>query len=400
MCVSNMSYFKELDVIIMPIFYVIADELISFLKDIHMSKLQNRLSTRAIVQYTAMARLVKWCLYILYFIGRTTGLINFEVDLKTGRPKVTKRATTCAVCLQILILISVTYQLIKTEFFSMSLKNANALHEYASLFVECSRLICVIVALVSRWTHRRNYIRLYNSFRRLFQNHPEIVQYCQRSIIIKCLCVKISEIIQVVAIYYLITNNPTINGCIGIWNMMSITLIVNGVATQFFIAMASLRGRYIHLNKDLKALLSETQALNPCKSGVFMTTCCSLADRFEEISNSQSELQALIKWLLRTYQVEVVITTIISYLNLVGNLYVLFIFRANVSWIINLPKNVAVYFTLCTAYYFIDYLLNMYNIFYVLEAHEEMVQLLSQRTLFKQGLDQRLEAVVSQKEHQ
>jgi len=92
-----MSYFKELDVIIMPIFYVIADELISFLKDIHMSKLQNRLSTRAIVQYTAMARLVKWCLYILYFIGRTTGLINFEVDLKTGRPKVTKRATTCAV---------------------------------------------------------------------------------------------------------------------------------------------------------------------------------------------------------------------------------------------------------------------------------------------------------------
>jgi len=216
-----MSYFKELDVIIMPIFYVIADELISFLKDIHMSKLQNRLSTRAIVQYTAMARLVKWCLYILYFIGRTTGLINFEVDLKTGRPKVTKRATTCAVCLQILILISITYLLIKTEFFTMSLRNANALHEYTSLFVECSRLICVIVALVSRWTHRRNFIRLYNSFRRLFQNHPEIVKYCQRSIIIKCLCVKISEIIQVVTIFYLIRFNLTIDVCIRIWNMMS-----------------------------------------------------------------------------------------------------------------------------------------------------------------------------------
>jgi len=182
--------------------------------------------------------------------------------------------------------------------------------------------------------------------------------------------------------------------------MMSVALIINGIATQFFIAMASLRGRYILLNKDLKALLSETQALNPCKSGVFMTTCCSLADRFEEISNSQSELQAFIKWFLRTYQVEVVITTIISYLNLVGNFYVLFIFKKNRNWIIYWPKNVAVYFTLFTAYYFIDYLLNMYNIFDVLEAHEEMVQLLSQRTLFKPGLDQRLEAVVSRKEHQ
>jgi len=43
-----------------------------------------------------MVDLVKWCLYVSYFYGRYTGVINFEIDLKTGRTRITKWATIYA----------------------------------------------------------------------------------------------------------------------------------------------------------------------------------------------------------------------------------------------------------------------------------------------------------------
>nr|XP_016927538.1 putative gustatory receptor 59d [Drosophila suzukii] len=170
--------------------------------------------------------------------------------------------------------------------------------------------------------------------------------------------------------------------------------VLNGITTQYYVALASLRGRYFLLNRDLKALLTEARSLNTNQSAEFKTTCCSLADRLEKLARSQCEAQGLVERLVRTYQVQMMCMMTIYYLNLVGNLYIVLIFSKN--WVLTKFwfNEEVLCFTFITVYYFIDCWISLYNTFYLLDAHEEMIQLLSERTLFKSGLDKRLEAVI------
>jgi len=61
------------------------------------------------------------------------------------------------------------------------------------------------------------------------------------------------------------------------------------------------------------------------------------------------------------------------------------------------PEFAMLIYTTLIVLYFVDFSMNASNIVDLLDTHDEMVQLLGQRTLFQPGLDQRLEAVVSQK---
>jgi len=163
---------------------------------------------------------------------------------------------------------------------------------------------------------------------------------------------------------------------------------------QLFMAMASIRGLYILLNKELQALISETRSLNPNRIGVFITTC-SLADRFEKIAKSQSDLQAFIDRLTRVYEVQVASLVIAYYFRLVANLYfVLSLIKNNFVSMMSSEFEIFIYTTL-NVLYFVDFSMNASNIVGLLDTHEEMVQLLGERTLFPPGFDQRLEAVVS-----
>ncbi|XP_043066184.1 putative gustatory receptor 59d [Drosophila bipectinata] len=49
-----------------------------------------------------MANVVKLFLLIAYWYGRLIGAINYEIDLKTGRTRTTKKATIYAACIQLL----------------------------------------------------------------------------------------------------------------------------------------------------------------------------------------------------------------------------------------------------------------------------------------------------------
>lgn len=342
-----------------------------------------------------MVDLAKWCLLVCYYYGRFTGVLNFEIDLKTGRARVTKRATICAACSQLAMFILLGYHSLHSHTMTSLWSNANHLHEYVFVIMASFRMICVFLALVSRWCQRRRFIRLFNSFRRLYQSNPDIINYCRRGIVSKCLCATMSETLQVVMALILLRNDLTLPMALGIWAVLSLTAIINVIITQYFIAMANIRGRYILLNKELRSLMADAQSLVPDRSGVYVTRCCSLADRLEEIAQTQSELQDLTERLSRTYQVQVLCVSITYYLNWLGNVYMVFSiveYRAlSESW----PKIVMVFGTFYMVFYYLDCWLNSFNIFYLLDTHKEMVELLGLRTLLQPGLDCRLEAVVS-----
>jgi len=340
-----------------------------------------------------MVDLVKWCLFITYFTGRLSGVLNFEVDFKTGQIKVTKRATVCAACSHFAIIFLLTHFLINAQAVVKIWNIPNSLQEYVVMVLAGLRLISVFLALVSRWSKRRTFMQLSNSIRRQFS--PKITPYIQSIVISKFCSGVMAEAIQVIISLYTMHNQQNISVTLGIWGYFCLSPLLNVIIMQYFIAISIIRGCYNLLNEELQAIVAEAQSLNSKKTKVFVKTCCRLADRLEKIAHSQFELQALTERLSRTYQVQVVCLIITYYSNLVGSSYFTFSnFKSE-----GLPESfhifVIVIYTVLNVSYLVDYWINAFNIFGLLNAHEEMAQLLSEHTSFQRGLDKRLQAVVS-----
>nr|XP_016941724.2 putative gustatory receptor 59d [Drosophila suzukii] len=340
-----------------------------------------------------MLVLVKWCLKSCYWNGRFSGVLNFEADFKTGQMVATKRSTIFSAFSHLLMFTLLIYHTLRTHTVTTMWKYANSLHEYVFMVIAGFRLICVFLALVSRWTQRRTFMRMLKSFWILYKKNPEIIQCCQRSILSKFCCVTMAEIFQVIVTFVLIRNKINFATGLRLWAVLSLTAVINVIIMQYFIAMASIRGRYILLNRDLRMIVAETRSLNPNRSGVFVTRCCCLADRLEEIAISQSGLQKLIEQLSEAYQGQVVCLVIGYYLNMVASGYILF----SITKYKGLSDNSPLIVTICSiayfVFYYLDCCLNSLNIFYLLDEHDKMVRLLDQRTLFQPGLDHRLETV-------
>ncbi|XP_016972008.1 putative gustatory receptor 59d [Drosophila rhopaloa] len=340
-----------------------------------------------------MVDLVKWCLVISYYYGRFTGVLNFEIDFKTGRARVTKRATICSALAHMIMCLLLGVQMTNVRVMAKLWSQANSLHNNMFWVMSCVRMTGVFLSLVNRWSQRRTFISLYNSIYSLYQHDPKIIQYCRRSIVSKCFCATVYETLQIIIVLIVTSNQLTISLAFGIWSILSLTSIINVIITQYFTAMALIRGRYRLLNKELRSILAETQSLIPNKSGVFVTKCCYLADELENISKAQSSLQALIERLSKAYQLQIICMFITYYLNFVANIYLLFSISKYSSIMENWPIVVKVGGLVFLVFYYLDCWLNSYNVLYLIDAHGDMIKLLSQRTLFQPGLDERLETV-------
>ncbi|XP_037714088.1 putative gustatory receptor 59d [Drosophila subpulchrella] len=164
--------------------------------------------------------------------------------------------------------------------------------------------MCFLLTLASRWWNREEFMQVFDEFRR--QYSPEILPYCRRRILSKILCATTVDTMHIVITMLRMRKHLTLSVALGTCGLFSTTVVVHVIIMQYFMAMASIRGRYILLNKELQALISETRSLSPNRigDGVFITKCCSLADRFEKIAKSQSDLQAFIDRLTRVYEVQ------------------------------------------------------------------------------------------------
>ncbi|XP_043948030.1 putative gustatory receptor 59d isoform X2 [Drosophila biarmipes] len=256
------------------------------------------------------------------------------------------------------------------------------------------RMICVLLSMACRWFQRPIYMKLFNSIYRLYRKNPEIIRYCRRSIVSKCFCAITSELLQIIIIIIICANRLSFSVALSIWCVFCLTSTVNVIISQHFAAIAIIRGRYTLINKNIRSALADIQPLIPNNSGVFMTKCCHLADIFEDMARAQSHLQKLTECLSRTYRVQIICLFIMYYLNHAGICYFMFSIKKYSLITTNWPGITLVGAVLHLTFYYLDCWLNLFNIFYLIDSHYEMVKLLSQRTLFQPGLDQRLEAVL------
>ncbi|KAH8320368.1 hypothetical protein KR067_000362 [Drosophila pandora] len=340
-----------------------------------------------------MAGLVEWCLYVCYKYGRFTGVINFEYDMKARRARATKRTTVWAAVSHFTMFLMLLLQILKRQSIGTMWAGANFMTAYVFMIIAMVRICCVFLALVSRWCHRRRFMELFTEYMNLSLLHPEILQYCRRSIVNKFFAALMAETLQMLVVFLVLRRRLTIVGAVGVWSMMALTAIINVIITQFFIALAHIRGRYSLLNMELRAVVNEVQSLVPNRKGVYMIRCCRLADRLEEIAQAQSELHALTEKLAETYQVQILCMVLTYYMTVVGNVYLLFSINKYQAFADLLNIYIGGLGVAFLVFYHLDSWLNGLNVMYLLDAHAEMIRLLQQRTTFQPGLDQRLETV-------
>ncbi|XP_043950313.1 putative gustatory receptor 36b [Drosophila biarmipes] len=129
----------------------------------------------------------------------------------------------------------------------------------------------------------------------------------------------------------------------------------------------------------------------PQRKGTFMTRCCYLSDRLDNIARLQSKLQSNVSQLgevfgfqgMTVYSEYYITSVVTSYLT-----YSLFKYGPES---LNLTLKTVILACSWTFFYFLDGVLNLFIIFFVLADHKEMGRHLEERTLFASRLDVRLE---------
>ncbi|XP_064536158.1 putative gustatory receptor 59d [Drosophila montana] len=257
---------------------------------------------------------VKWILRMVYFYSRLLGVINFEIDMKTGRASVTRRASIYAgvvngSILSILPFLSLS-NLVQTMW-----SHAGLLHEYLFLLT------------------------------------------------------------------------------FSILMLYAMTALVNVIISHFYFINVNVHCHYILLNQEIQAVLSEIRSLEgEHRRATRMIKCCALADQLEDIARTQSELQTLLQRSARIFDIQGLCITAIMYLSMIATIYFTFVGLTWTNCSLNWSFS-SVLFLFEVAFYFVDILVTMDNLYIVLDVHAEMVTLLAQFSTLAPGLDERLEMV-------
>ncbi|KAH8404177.1 hypothetical protein KR215_011178 [Drosophila sulfurigaster] len=339
-----------------------------------------------------MFDIVQSMLRISYYYSRFLGVLNFEIDSKTGYARITTQSTIYAAVVNV-VLVCLFPLLTQSELLHIMWKHAGQLHEYIFLVVMGMRVGCVIATLFSRWLQRHRLIYLVNAVRQLTIQKPQVVRMMRRGVIRKFISIFVSEVVQMAGSILTLHTVLTLNLIISIFAVYMVTSLVNVIVSHYYFIMLHVHNHYILLKQELRSVLSQTRDLEEeRRKATFMVKCCTLADQLEAIAKRQSELQKLIDLMSIIFGIQGFCLSSSSYMSCIGTIY--FTFAAlkrtsGMSW----GPYVYLLLSIEIGVYFLDLGITVDNIFTVLDDHYELEQLLNEYSSFAIGLDQRLEAV-------
>lgn len=321
-------------------------------------------------------------------------MFNFEINTKTGEARITSRATIYAAIINGLICCLLPL-LSRSELIHILWKYAGRLHEYIFLVVMGMRILCVVATLFSRWRQRQRIIRLVNAFRRLTMRRPQVIHLWRRGVIRKFISIMVTELVQMLGTILTLRSLLTINLTLSILAGYMLAALVNVIISHFYFAMLNIHIQYDLLRQELRTVLNEIRFLETeRRRATFMNKCCCLADRLEDIARRQSELQTLGGRMARVFGLQGLCISASSYVSSIGCIYFSFSALQQTSGFIWSPMYLLL-LAVETGSYFIDILITISNVYDVIDDHAAFLRLMEQYTTFAQGLDKRLDSVVS-----
>lgn len=351
-----------------------------------------------LVHYFAMLGLVKCLLYVNYIYGRVMGVINFEIDMRTGHARITRRATFYAIFVPIFFCCLVPVVL-RNQIWHHFWGQMNQFHEYVFLVVMGVRILCVFITLLSRWWQRQQMVSLIESFRRMVQQQPQVMRLWQRGVISKWICGSISEIFHSAWGFYGLRDDLTLGVTLSILAMSVFVALLNIVLSQYYFAMLTVHGHYILCEQELHSILDELHSLElDRRQGVRQLRSCALADRLDNLAHTQSELQSILVRMSRIFGIQALCVAFITQFSLVAGVFYTFLaLRHNIMRVYSV-RWPSMLLGLGALAYLVDQHITFSIVFYVLDRHANLKQLLGSYTIYEHTMDVRLQRAVSVKQ--
>ncbi|XP_070065631.1 putative gustatory receptor 59d [Drosophila virilis] len=325
-----------------------------------------------------------------YFYGRFIGVINFEIDMETGKAWISRKATIYAAIVNTLIFGMVPL-LINSQIWKVLLVQANRLHEHVFLVMMCMRISCVFVTLLSRWWQRQRIVDLVCSYHRLSVRQPQLMRLTRNGFILKVISGTLTEGIHVALGLYGLHDSLTPRMALSVFPLYVLMGLLNFILAQFYFALLNIHGHYLLINQDLRSILAETHLLemDHCQR-LRQLKSLALATRLNSLARFQSQLQSLVERMTKIFGLQTLCMCKIFTITMISGVYYIFsAFKYG-----NLNINWSSWYNLLVLCGVISYIVDSYVTHsitsYLQDRHAETVELVAQYSTFAQSLDERL----------
>ncbi|KAH8282167.1 hypothetical protein KR054_005847 [Drosophila jambulina] len=327
-----------------------------------------------------------------YYYGHIIGVVNFEVDWRTGRVFRTIRSTLHAIASNILIVLLIGLMLVGKATYTVKFLGTHQLYLHVVHFLAILRITAGLTILYNQWRYQDQLMLLVKNSLRLCQDSPQLRTMSRWRILLMLFVAIMPDLFQV-AFTLATINQMNLNIFLGLVLQLWISAILNLALANHYLVMLCIRGQYDLLNAELNQIIEESKNLSySCsRKGAFMTRCCALADQLEDIAKLQDHLQLIVTQLDGIYGVQGLIIFSGYYVTAVATIYTTYsIVKEDLKELrINL-RDLIVSFA-WSFFFFMAGILNLFMSFHLQDGHKEMLDLLEERTLFATGLDVRLE---------
>ncbi|KAH8323303.1 hypothetical protein KR067_004866 [Drosophila pandora] len=335
---------------------------------------------------------VGWLLRMVYVYGFLIGVSNFEIDWRAGRVFRSIRSTAYAALINILIVVVMSFQVATDTNLNVMFGNANKLHEYVVVGMSVLRIIAGLTVLLIRWQQRCKLMKLVRILFRLYFDKPQIKRISRWAILAKMMTVTLKDFFQV-ALSLEALGRLGSRQAMGMYMQFGMTVLMSYALSQHYLVMLFVRVEYQILNSELEQVIEESCWLSyrSPRNGVFMTRCCYLADRLEDIGKRQDEVQSIVTYLGEVFGVQGLLAFTEHYISSVGNTYLIFSLFKYGRERLKMPLNAVILSACWFFFHYLDAFRSHFIMLSILDEHRRMASLLQERSVFAPGLDVRLE---------
>lgn len=342
-----------------------------------------------------MFDLVRLLLLLNYYYGRLMGVINFEIDVATGRAKVSRKATIYAAIVNISI-FSTMPLMARVDVWNLFWKQMNGFHEYVFLAAMCLRTLCVFVTMLNRWWERHQIVHLIGHFRRLILRQPQVMRLWRRGVITKFITGVLAELSHMILALIGLRNNLNLGLTLSVLALYMLIALLNIILSQYYFALLTIHGHYVLFNEELRSILEDTCSLQlDRRMGVRNLKSCDLADRLDSLAHLQFGLQSLIHRMTRIFGLQSLCVGVINYITLVGGIFHTFLIIRYDSISIDLLGSHKLLLFIVIVCYLIDMHITFAITYCLQDQHDAMKHLITQNTSLAHNLDMRLQKAVS-----
>lgn len=354
-----------------------------------------------------MSLSIRRIVVIVYFASQFLGLVAFSYNYNTGQVK-TKLFIT-VYCAIISVLMFGTVPLLFRIRWRPRNLDGPELHFKISALMCLIRIVAVLVTVVYNWSKRCEFIQSIKRFQAIrqnllekFQMPPKVQRYFERGIKKKFYWGIIANIIVFLNSYDIIRSVFDVESPVIIIYVCIVATVLNVIMAHYYFAVLNVNALLAVINEEVKFILNSSatlfklQRMKRIKPGAFITSCCQLADKLDDLACFQYDLLRLSERINKVYEIQGACVILTLYLSNISIIYMGYMLvqheqlSQEYSWIILITV-----LPIALTFHYIDVKIFMMNVLKLGDLISETGQLLKNRQPWLPTLDERFEKSVS-----